>query len=363
MANDPFSWPNDWMSFQQKYWDALGGLSPRKTTEDQSPRSPADTATNAWSEALDSWWKIAAPQAAPPVQNFFSQLINQGKSYFQMSEQLNKMLQSSAAAGQSVSQWQAALNDALNSMKEAFLSSSQYNRDAVSKGMGVWELPVDHWQHMASSLSMMPGDFLKGLNTADLSQMTEPAQERLDQFLSVPGVGHMRERQALYQELIRLGIKYQEALQEYMHASNQIGVKSIEKLQKRIGDQSQEELKIDSLRSLYDLWVDCCEGAYADYVDSDEYVRINGNLVNTLMALKQHNAMIVDDSLEAMNIPNRQEVNALQQRFHQLWRDNKAMQREIETLKEQLEAKKPAARSRKSATASRSARTSRSADK
>jgi poly[(R)-3-hydroxyalkanoate] polymerase subunit PhaE len=363
MANDPSSWADDWMALQKKYWNALGGLPSRNTTENKSPPSPADVATNAWSDAIDSWWKIAAPQAAPPVQDFFSQLIEQGKSYFQMSEQLSRMLQSSAAAGQSASQWQTAITEALNSMKEGFLSSTQYNRDAMSKWMGVWELPVDHWQHIASSLSMMPGDFLKGLNTADLRQVTEPVQERLDQFLSVPGVGHMRERQAVYQELIRLGIKYQEALREYMQACNQIGIKSIEKLQNCFGNQSQEELKIDSLRSLYDLWVDCCEEAYAEYVESDEYVRIHGNLVNTLMALKQHNAMIVDDSLEAMNIPNRQEVNALQQRFHQLWRDNKAMQREIETLKEQLKAKKPAtARSRKNAT-TRSARTSRSADK
>lgn len=361
MANDPFSWPDDWMALQKKYWDALGRLPLRNRTEDKPPPSPADIATKAWSEALDSWWKIAAPEAAPPVQDFFSRLIEQGKSYFQMSEQLNRMLQGSATAGQPVSQWQTALNDALNSMKEAFLSSSQYDREAVSQWMGVWEMPVDHWQHMASSLSMMPGDFLKGLNTADLSQMTEPAQERLDQFLSVPGVGHMRERQAHHQELIRLGIKYQEALQEYMHACNQIGIKSIEKLQKRFGE-SQEELKIDSVRSLYDLWVDCCEEAYAEYVESDEYVRIHGNLVNTLMALKKHNAMIVDDSLEALNVPNRQEVDTLQQRVHQLWRDNKAMQRQIEAMKEQLAAKKPAARSRKSATP-RSAGTARSADK
>jgi len=363
MANDPSSWANDWMALQKKYWDALGGLPPRNRTEDKPPPSPADIATKAWSEALDSWWKIAAPEATPPVQDFFSRLIEQGKSFFQMSEQLNAMLQSSAAAGQSVSQWRTALDEALNSMKESFLPSTQYNREAVNRWMGAWQLPVDHWQHMASSLSMMPGDFLKGLNTADLSSMTEAVQERLDQFLSIPGVGHMRERQALYQELIRLGIKYQEALQEYMLACNQIGVKSIETLQKRFGDQSSEkEQKIDSLRSLYDLWVDCCEEAYAEYVESDEYVRIHGNLVNTLMALKKHNAMIVDDNLEALNVPNRREVDTLQQRVHQLWRDNKTMQSEIETLKEQLAANKPAPRSRTRASP-RSAGTARSADK
>jgi class III poly(R)-hydroxyalkanoic acid synthase PhaE subunit len=357
MSTDPFSIANDWLSFQKKYWEALSSLNPNNTPPKESTQQPFDFIKNPWSDALDSWWKNALPTATPSAQDFFSQLIDQSKSYFQMAEQLNSAFQTASTVNQSVSQWQEAIKGMLTGMKETFSSVSPDGQQAWHNWMGIGELPVDHWQRMASSLSFMPGDFLQGINTLDPMRMKDAIQAHLDQFISAPGVGHMRERQSLYQELYRLGTNYQTALQASLQFQNEIGLKSIDRFQSCFSNLEEKGQQLDSMRSVYDLWVDCCEEVYAESVITDEYVEIHGNLINALMALKQHSRMLVDEVLEGFNMPTRQELNALHDRSHEQWRENKKLRNELEALREQVAAINKPEPAAKSETPARTTRT------
>jgi class III poly(R)-hydroxyalkanoic acid synthase PhaE subunit len=359
MSTDPFSIANDWLSFQKKYWEALSSLNPNNTPPKESTQQPFDFIKNPWSDALDSWWKNALPTATPSVQDFVTQLVDQSKSYFQMAEQLNGAFQTASIVNQSVSQWQEALKGMLTGMKETFSSVSPDGQQALHNWMGIGELPLDHWQRLASSLSFMPGDFLQGINTLDPMHMKDAIQAHLDQFISAPGVGHMRERQSLYQELYRLGTNYQSALQASLQFQNEIGLKSIDRFQSSFSSLEEKGLQLDSMRSVYDLWVDCCEEVYAESVITDEYVEIHGNLINALMALKQHSRMLVDEVLEGFNMPTRQELNALHDRSHEQWRENRKLRNELEALREQVAAiSKPEPAAAKSKMSPRTTRTS-----
>lgn len=354
MNDKTFPWANDWMDYQRKYWDALNALTPEgsKTTAEVSSSSAS---VNPWADALDKWWMSASSLATPPVQDFYSRLIDQGKAYFGMVEGLNQALQMAASTGQSLSQWQDAMSKTFDSMKTAFTVPSRDVQDNARKMMGLWELPLENWERMASSMSVMPGDSLQGINVPDVGTMKDSIKGRLDQFLSAPGVGHMRERQDQFQELTRLLINYQESMQDYARSFSDMGVKSVERLQKRFGEFVAEGKELKSLRDIYDLWVDCCEESYADYVSTDDYVEVHGRMVNSLMALKRHSRMMVDEVLGALNMPTRREMETLHSRFHQLRRQEKATQKDIEVLKSKVSAMatnrpKRAAPKRKAAT-------------
>ncbi|MFQ5936933.1 MAG: poly(R)-hydroxyalkanoic acid synthase subunit PhaE, partial [Acidiferrobacterales bacterium] len=94
---------------------------------------------------------------------------------------------------------------------------------------------------------------------------------------------------------------------------------------------------LTTARELYDVWVDCCEDVYGDYVATDEYAELHARLVNTLMALKRHAGAIIDEVLGAMNMPTRREVNTLHHRLQQMRREGNAMRTESAALKEQVE--------------------------
>jgi SMC interacting uncharacterized protein involved in chromosome segregation len=92
------------------------------------------------------------------------------------------------------------------------------------------------------------------------------------------------------------------------------------------------------LRDLYDQWVEMSEAAYAEFVMTEEYQTLYGRLVNTLLALKQQMARMVDQNLEAMNMPTRAEISTLQCRQQELRRDNLKLHKELKAIQAQLEA-------------------------
>ncbi len=80
------------------------------------------------------------------------------------------------------------------------------------------------------------------------------------------------------------------------------------------------------------------EAAYADFVMTEEYQTLYGRLVNTLLAVKQQMARMVDQNLEAMHMPTHAEIGTLQCRQQELRRDNLKLHKEIKGLQSQLEA-------------------------
>ncbi|MDQ3731071.1 MAG: class III poly(R)-hydroxyalkanoic acid synthase subunit PhaE, partial [Pseudomonadota bacterium] len=93
---------------------------------------------------------------------------------------------------------------------------------------------------------------------------------------------------------------------------------------------------IESLREVHNLWIDSCEQAYANYVVTDKYVGVYGRLVNSVMALKRHGTMMVDQVLSAMNMPTRSEVDTLHRRLQETRRESKVLRAELDSLRKML---------------------------
>lgn len=310
--------PNDWLELQRKYWESWTELS-RKASGAAAP------AINPWEAALDQWWKALSPAAPELARDFMGKLMDQGKAFFALAEGYTKNLATMPAGLGSGDGW-TALSRTLEDLQKAFTGAVtggvQEGDDASRRLMAFWELPYDNWQRMVSSLSLVPGDVLRNMPHAHLNQA-----------LSAPGLGYTREEQAQYQDLLRRGIEYQQALQEYLQFFSGLGVKSVGRMRDFLEAQDKP---IESARALYDSWVSCCEQVYGEEVKTPEYARINGRLINAQMAVKQRLAIIVDEALGAMNMPTRSELRTLQDRLQETRREYKALRGEVEALKRQL---------------------------
>jgi class III poly(R)-hydroxyalkanoic acid synthase PhaE subunit len=187
---------------------------------------------------------------------------------------------------------------------------------------------------MMSSLSPVPGDLLRNMPH-------DQVKDNLNRFLSAPGLGYAREEQSQYQDLARRTIGYQKTLQDYLGFFSNIGIKSTERMRETLEALQAEGKTIDSARTLYDTWVGCCESVYADEVQTPEYARIHGELVNAQMALKHRMSVMVDETLGALNMPTRSELRTLQDRLQETRREQKALRRELETLKKRMATQAP----------------------
>jgi len=149
-------------------------------------------------------------------------------------------------------------------------------------------------------------------------------------------VGYSRESQEQYQQLTRLVLDYQKAMQDYAIALSKVGVKSTDRFQEKLTEATASNGEpVSSLRDFYNLWVDACEEVYGEYSMSSEYSEMYGEMVNAMMAVKHHGSLLVDETLESMNMPTHREINTLHQRLHEMRRDYRSLRDEIEQLRDE----------------------------
>jgi class III poly(R)-hydroxyalkanoic acid synthase PhaE subunit len=321
-----------WLEAQKRYWDAWTDMA-RRGLDATIPgsREPA----NPWADAMEQWWKAVSPAAPKPAQDVFSQLVNLGKNYFAMAEGISKPA-ASGDVSEMVQNWMRMLSDAfgktgqgMNPLAAMGLGGGKSSRDA----MAFWDLPFDTWSRTMSAGSPVPGDFLKAFE----SDVPAGMRTQMDRFLSAPAVGYGREYQEQYQKFARLVMEYERAMSQYQAGFGELGQKSLETFQKHLEATAAASGPVNSVRQVYNLWVDACEEVYAEYAMSDSYAKRYGEMVNALMAVKHQGARLVDEWLEAMNMPTRSEISGLQRRVHDSRNDYRKLSCEAEGMRAELE--------------------------
>ncbi len=289
-----------------------------------------------WSESLELWWQTLAPSIPPDNHAIFQKFIAQGQSYFRFTEQLLQISQNLSSHSEvTLTDWEQLWEKTIANLKNSFTDIFQQDK----KGRGCfWEMPLDNWQQTVSSLSMR-------------SSGPEKINQEFERLLSLPGIGYTQKWQCHLQERTRLWMNYQKALDEYVSVFRKIGMRTIDLFQNKILALSIQGRTLDSLRAVYDLWVDCGEEAYANVVSRQDFGEVNAQLINAFMTWKQHESTLLDELLNFLNIPTRPEFDTITLRMQQMRREFRTRQsadastldnlrKEVETLHTELKTLK-----------------------
>ncbi len=368
---------NDWVATQAKYWDtwrnlakqagggALGGgdaggaavnpfaafnpFAANPFAQNPFMSNPFSgnpfaqfTATpNPLDGAFEQWWSSIKPQLQGDISTLAQRFYDMGKNFMSMAEGLF------GAAGQE--QPQAAMDVWMSSMHavlEQWISQIQNNMDIATPDLpGVSGTTLSTWAQFADSVAPwlnMSQHFLKEVAEGHLPGGLEmpgvgAAQEQFCRALSVPGLGYTREQQERVQRLARDLLCYHDALRAYKLAFAKTALSSLDSVQKRLHGVYRDGKKIESLRALYDMWVDASEEAYAKFAMSDEYQVVYGDLVNALMLVRKDLNVLVEHQYELMNIPTRSEIDTMQRRQQENRRENRQLRHELALLRAQVE--------------------------
>jgi hypothetical protein len=198
--------------------------------------------------------------------------------------------------------------------------------------MAFWDLPFDTWSRTMSAGCPVPGDFLKAFE----GDVPAGMRAQMDRLLSAPAIGYGREYQEQYQKFSRLVMEYEKAMGHYHAGSGELGQKLLETFQKHL--EAAESGPVNSVRQVYSLWVDAFEEVHAEYAISEDYANRYGEMVSALMAMKQQGARLMDEWLEAMNMPSRSEIDGLQRRLHDSRNDYRKLSGEAERMRAELDA-------------------------
>lgn len=312
---------------------------------------------NPFSGMLEQWWSTLKPVGEnADVMSVAQRFFDMGKSYMSMSEGMF------GAAGQE--QPEAAMQLWMSSMQAAlqqWITQIQNNADLVTPDLpGVSGTTLSTWAEFADSVAPwlnVSQNYLKDIAEGHLPGGIEmpglgAAQEQFCRALSMPGLGYNREQQESMQDLARHLLSYHDALRAYKLAFAKTALSSLDAVQERLGKMHEAGEHIESLRALYDMWVDASEDAYGEFAMSDEYQMVYGDLVNALMRVRQDMNEMAEHHYRLMNIPTRSEMDTVQKRQQENRREGRALRREIAALRAELD-KLSGARPARASTAKR----------
>ena len=320
-------WADQWSKAQQQFVSAWSDMAKQGTG--QTPTGQADL----WAESFDLWRKACSGSNQPDMQQALNKCIDVGKGYFTMAEQIGKSVADGSNPTEAAMQWFEQLKASMQQMSGQFSMGAQPNLDGL---MGQWFAPAQSWQQMAAT--MMPNQpsawQMPGMDSSafGMGNGTGNGMDSMNKLLSSPGLGYLRESQEKQQKGIKLAFDYQQSNSKYNQAFLQVSIKSLEGFQQQMAAMDSSEAP-QSMRELYDLWVNVSEEHYAEFAMSEEYQALYGDMVNRLMAVKKHSGETTDDFLRMMNLPARSEIDTMQERLQQVRRENFALKKEINEIK------------------------------
>jgi polyhydroxyalkanoate synthase subunit PhaE len=141
--------------------------------------------------------------------------------------------------------------------------------------------------------------------------------------------GITREMQLDQQAMAAAMNQYAQINARYQTLLQQVNAQGIERLQEMLKEHVEPGKQVESLKALYDLWVDAMEDAYSKMALSEEYRDVFGALVNAQMQVRKLQQQQTEQICRELGIPTRSEVDGLGKRLQQLRRDVSGRRQEV----------------------------------
>jgi len=158
----------------------------------------------------------------------------------------------------------------------------------------------------------LPPDWREQLQAAVKQILESEGFTRLPDFSSGPlRFGFMRDLQQLIAELSAANLEHFAAQATFQQAMAGVHERALRSLHRRIEERLAAGESIASLRSLYDLWVESGEEAFAVTAHSEDYGRLQAKLLNSAVAVRLRQQQLLEHFLAQWNLPSRTEFDAL----------------------------------------------------
>jgi class III poly(R)-hydroxyalkanoic acid synthase PhaE subunit len=135
------------------------------------------------------------------------------------------------------------------------------------------------------------------------------------QFPGAPALGLSREYQETAARLLDLSKQFQQRYAEFAQQNTTIMQDAFHVLKKRL---DEAKLTQKSPADLYDAWIDCAEGAYAQAAHSERFARLLAELCNISSAFKVERGKLTEQIARHLDLPSRAEVDTLHRQVRAL---------------------------------------------
>jgi class III poly(R)-hydroxyalkanoic acid synthase PhaE subunit len=242
--------------------------------------------------------------------------------------------------------WQSALQAYTEQMRQQLTQSVTGTANATQEASALWQQYLQQWgafaQPWLQALQQTPVHFAQAagderLQLLELSDVYWGAWDQMfGRLINTPGLGITRELQEKFVAAFNAWLSVQRANGEYQIILTDTWVRAFEQFMCEVMSRAERGEPVSSLRDLTNLWVDVAEHVYGDAFRSDEYVRIQGQLLNSTMAYHIRQRAILEDVSSNLGLPTRSEVDAAHRNIYEMRKEIKALRRALQSLETQV---------------------------
>ncbi len=288
---------SEWLNMFHEYMNSVNSFTGVST--------PSMNKADQWQKAMEFWWSQMQPNMTEFSNPTAQRLLQQGKTFYFLGQQLTELLEKLSESKKGSDAWLAQLADQIDSMKAIIGTSQSIGHQSITEMLDAWQVPTNHLTQFFQAMPGVDKDIARALKADDLDAF-------MDKYLNIPGVGYAREFQEKLQKNLILLKQFLKANENYNDAMGKIGLQALDLLRDRLIKMSADGEEISSLRQLYNLWVDCNEDAYAEYVFTEEHSALYGEMVNSMSAYKKQSNEIRDEMMQSVNLPTQTDLEAMQ---------------------------------------------------
>lgn len=321
MSNSAQDWINQWQALAQRYWDGwkAQGVMPPAGFGKLDANAP-------WQAGLDQW----------------AQLFGQGNTQSDLVDRVTTNAKSYVALMQSM------LNTSVG--QDGGGSAAAWT-EAVRNGFNIPGMDAALWNNpLGANFRDMVGQGAKGFEQmmAEFGRGAGPFKQEMLAGLGMPAFGLAREHQERWQQLGSAMVEYQEQTNRYNTLILKSSQQGFERFQSKLAEREEPGRQLDSVRAVYDLWIDAAEEAYAEIALSDEFRKVYGAMVNAQMRVRSLMQTEIEQQTRQLGMPTRTELKGVEKSVQELRRHLKAsreasaadMAGEIAALRAEVDALK-----------------------
>jgi class III poly(R)-hydroxyalkanoic acid synthase PhaE subunit len=327
---------------QKQMWESWLGLM--RAAPSPMPVSPgmADHWRELANQALKGW-TAEAEQVAKDVSQRLATTQDCVLRFLELSLSSWNAVAPKVEAGED---WHAVLAKYSEQVRQQFMLSPQGMQKATQDTGELWGLYLEEWQKLvqpwASSLQQAPwrvGQASTGDGSAlvELMNLYGDAYERtFGRLIESPSLGHTRE---LNEDLLKgfaAWMEYRQASFAYQVQLGETWTRAFEEFIRNLISQTEKGETVQSLRQLLFQWIDVIDQVFAKVFRSDDYIRLQGHLLNTAMTYRLREREIVEAFLKTSHVPYRSEMDEAHRRIYHLRKDVKELKKELHAVKAEL---------------------------
>ena len=330
---------NDWFTFQKSMMDswvasmsgAIGSLSPSGT----QGNSTVDM-YSMWSDMWNQNMKVMTEGASPILKATMEQFVaaqEYSLRYLDFVTRAWNIMSASADSGEDI---QAGIEE----NRQQLLKDWANLPTAIAQDTNqLWNLYMQHWQQFGQpwmSAYQKAPEYQARLIAGDSSAIIElnklyrdAYQQTVGRLVTSPNLGPAREFSEVIQQGFDTWVDWYMAYIDYQALLSETWQKAVNDFFDRLMTMAEKGESVESVRDLMLLWTRGAEEIFANTFREERYTLIQGKMLNSALAFRKQERMILEEWLNAYDLPTRSELDETHRRIYEL-------RKEVKQLKKQL---------------------------